>query len=69
MPFTINYNNDTEHHGLLSHFIFKSVRPFVMRSVIVLKLYMWELQRCFWEDLPKVFPFFRIFGYEAYPQQ
>jgi hypothetical protein len=24
---------------------------------------------CSWEDLPKVFSFFRIFGYEAYPQQ
>jgi hypothetical protein len=27
MPFTIDYNNDTKHHGSLSHFIFKSVDP------------------------------------------
>jgi hypothetical protein len=27
MPFIINYNTDTKHHGSLSHFIFKSVRP------------------------------------------
>jgi hypothetical protein len=39
MPFTMNYNNDTEHHGSLSHFIFKSVHPFVLRHVIVPKLY------------------------------
>jgi hypothetical protein len=39
MSFTIDYNNDTRHHGSLSHFIFKSVDPFVSRSVIVPKLY------------------------------
>jgi hypothetical protein len=33
MPFTINYNNDTEYHGSLGHFIFKSVDPFVLRHV------------------------------------
>jgi hypothetical protein len=27
MPSIINYNTDTKHHGSLSHFIFKSVRP------------------------------------------
>jgi hypothetical protein len=31
IPFTINYNNDTEYHGFLSHFIFKSIHPFVLR--------------------------------------
>jgi hypothetical protein len=30
MPFTMNYNNDTEYHGSLSHFIFKSVHPIVL---------------------------------------
>jgi hypothetical protein len=39
MPFTINYNNDTEYHRSLGHFIFKSVHPFVLRNVTVLKLY------------------------------
>jgi hypothetical protein len=27
MPFIINYNTNTKHHGSLSHFIFRSVRP------------------------------------------
>jgi hypothetical protein len=39
MPFTIDYNNVIKHHGSLGHFIFKSVRPFVLRSVTVPKLY------------------------------
>jgi hypothetical protein len=34
MPFTMNYNNDIEYHGSLSHFIFKSVHPFVLRHVL-----------------------------------
>jgi hypothetical protein len=38
MPFTIDYNNDTKHYGSLSHFIFKSVHPFVLRSATVPKL-------------------------------
>jgi hypothetical protein len=36
---TVDYNNDTKHHGSLSQSIFKSVRPFVWRSVIMSKLY------------------------------
>jgi hypothetical protein len=40
MSFTIDYNNDTKHHGSLSQFIFKSVRPFILRFVFVPKLYM-----------------------------
>jgi hypothetical protein len=39
MPFTMNYNNDTEYYGSLSHFIFKLVQPFVLRHVTVPKLY------------------------------
>jgi hypothetical protein len=39
MPLTIDYNNDTKHRGSLSHFIFKSVHPFVLRFVTVPKLY------------------------------
>jgi hypothetical protein len=39
MSFTINYNNDTKHHVSLSQFIFKSIRPFILRFVFVPKLY------------------------------
>jgi hypothetical protein len=39
MSFTIDYNNDTKHHGSSSQFIFKSVRPFILRFVFVRKLY------------------------------
>jgi hypothetical protein len=39
MPFTMNYNNDKEYHGSLSHFIFKLVHPFVLKHVTVPKLY------------------------------
>jgi hypothetical protein len=39
MSFTINYNNDTKHHGSLSQFIFKSVRSFILKFVFVPKLY------------------------------
>jgi hypothetical protein len=39
MSFTIDYNNDTKHHGSSSQFIFKSVRPFILRFVFVPKLY------------------------------
>jgi hypothetical protein len=30
IPFTIDYNNDTKHHGSLSHLIFKLVHLFVL---------------------------------------
>jgi hypothetical protein len=39
IPFTMNYNNDTKYYGSLSHFIFKSVHPFVLRHITVPKLY------------------------------
>jgi hypothetical protein len=39
MSFTIDYSNDTKHHGSLSQSIFKSVRPFVLGSVFMPKLY------------------------------
>jgi hypothetical protein len=39
IPFTMNYNNDTEYYGSLSHFIFKSVHSFVLRHITVSKLY------------------------------
>jgi hypothetical protein len=36
MSFTIDYNNNTKHHGSLSQSIFKSVRPFVLVIASVL---------------------------------
>jgi hypothetical protein len=56
MSFTKDYNYDTGSHGLIGHFIFKSVRSFVLRHVTLPKLHGWWLRRCFWEDLPKVPP-------------
>jgi hypothetical protein len=32
-PFTIDYNHDTNYHGFIGHFIFKSVHSFVLRQV------------------------------------
>jgi hypothetical protein len=55
IPFTMNYNNDIEYHGSLSHLMFKSVHTFVLRHVTVSKLYIRYLRRWFGEDLPKVF--------------
>jgi hypothetical protein len=39
MPFTIDYSHDTNYHGFIGHFIFKSVNSFVLRHVTILKLY------------------------------
>jgi hypothetical protein len=39
MPFTINYNHDTNYHGFIVHFIFKSVHSFVLSHVTMPKLY------------------------------
>jgi hypothetical protein len=39
MPFTINYNHDTNYHGFIGHFIFNLVHSFVLRHVIMPKLY------------------------------
>jgi hypothetical protein len=41
MPFTKDYNYDIDPHGLNSHFIFKSVSPFVLRHFIMPKLHVW----------------------------
>jgi hypothetical protein len=38
IPFTIDYNHDTNYHGSICLFIFKSVQPFVLRHVVMLKL-------------------------------
>jgi hypothetical protein len=35
--FTIDYNNDTNYHGSICLFIFKSVQPFISRHVIMPK--------------------------------
>jgi hypothetical protein len=37
IPFTTDYNQDTNYHGPIYLFIFKSVRPFVSRHVVMPK--------------------------------
>jgi hypothetical protein len=37
IPFTTNYNQDTNYHGPICLFIFKSVQPFVSRHVVMPK--------------------------------
>jgi hypothetical protein len=37
IPFTIDYNYDTNYHGSICLFIFKSVQPFVSRHVVMPK--------------------------------
>jgi hypothetical protein len=39
MPFTKDYNYDIDSHGSIGHFIFKSMQSFVLRYVIMSKLY------------------------------
>jgi hypothetical protein len=41
MSFTTGYNHDTNYHGSIGLFIFKSVQPFVSRHVIMPKLPGW----------------------------
>jgi hypothetical protein len=41
MSFTTSYNHDTNYHGLIGLFIFKSVHPFVSRRITMLKLPGW----------------------------
>jgi hypothetical protein len=38
IPFTTNYNHDTNYHGPICLFIFKSVQPFVSRRAVMPKL-------------------------------
>jgi hypothetical protein len=38
MPSTNNYKHDTNYHGLIGLFLFKSVQPFVSRHVTMPKL-------------------------------
>ena len=37
IPFTIDYNHDTNYHGSICLFIFKSVQPFVSWHVVMPK--------------------------------
>jgi hypothetical protein len=37
IPFTTDYNQDTNYHGPIYLFIFKSVQPFVSRHVVMPK--------------------------------
>jgi hypothetical protein len=39
MPFTKDYDYDTDSHGPIGHFIFKSVQSFVLRHATMPKLY------------------------------
>ena len=41
MPFIKDYNYDIDSHGSIGHFIFKMVQSFVLRYVIMPKLYGW----------------------------
>jgi hypothetical protein len=41
MSFTTGYNHDTNYHGSIGLFIFKSVQPFVSRRVSMPKLPRW----------------------------
>jgi hypothetical protein len=41
MSFTTSYNHDTNYHGSIGLFIFKSMQPFVSRRVAMLKLPGW----------------------------
>jgi hypothetical protein len=41
MSFTTSYNHDTNYHGPIGLFIFKSVQPFVSRRVAMPKLPVW----------------------------
>ena len=38
MSFTTSYNHDTNYHGMIGLFLFKSVQPFVSRHVTMPKL-------------------------------
>jgi hypothetical protein len=68
MPFTTNYNNDTEYHGSLTHFIFKSVHPLRLETCHCAEA-LWAIASALlWIGPVEGVSFLRIFGYEAYPQ-
>jgi Na+/melibiose symporter-like transporter len=41
MPFINSYSHDTDYHGLIGLFTFKSVLPFISKRVIMSKLPRW----------------------------
>jgi hypothetical protein len=41
MSFTTSYNHDTNYHGPIGLFIFKSVQPFISRRIAMSKLPGW----------------------------
>jgi hypothetical protein len=55
MPFITDYNHDTDYHGPIGLFIFKSVPPFVSRCVTMPKPPGWYFWLFFCVDLTKVF--------------
>jgi hypothetical protein len=60
MSLMTSYNHDTNYHGLVGLFLFKSVQPFVSRHVAMLKLlgsYLRRVPSCcvrLYADLSKV---------------
>jgi hypothetical protein len=61
MSSATSYNHDTNYHGPIGLFLFKSVRPFVSRHDAMPKLPRWQLRRvpsrciCLCANLSKVF--------------
>jgi hypothetical protein len=55
IPFTIDYNHDTNYHESVCLFISKSVHPFVSRHIVMPKFPGRQLRHYFCSDLPKVF--------------
>jgi hypothetical protein len=61
MSLITSYNHDTNYHGLIGLFLFKSVQPFVSRRVTMPKLPGLQLRRvpsccvCLYVDFSKVF--------------
>jgi Na+/melibiose symporter-like transporter len=68
MPLIKVYHNDSDPYGLKGYSIFKSVRPFIFRYVIVPKLHEWCLRRHVRVASAEAVSFCRTFGNEAWSQ-
>jgi hypothetical protein len=69
MPLIKVYNNDSDPYGLKGHSIFKSVRPFIFRYAVILKLHEWYLRHLVRAASAEAISFRRTFGDEAWSQQ
>jgi hypothetical protein len=69
MPLIKVYNIDSDLYGLKGHSIFKSVRPFIFRYVVIPKLHEWYLRRHVRAASAEAVSFCRTFGDEAWSQQ